>query len=327
MARKLRFEQAGGLYHIINRGNYRSWIFDTDGAKKSFEKTLLEACERSGWILHAYCVMGNHYHLALETPEPNLSEGMRWLQSVFAMRFNRFRKENGHIFQGRYKSIVLEGVERIGWLCHYIHLNPVRAGICSVTELGSYQYSSYWHLWDKRKRPGCVDFEASLGSAGSLKDTPAGRRKYREYLTWLAEDEARQKSLDFDRMSKGWAIGGKEFKKGLLNDEKYLKACLKLGVNEAREMRETAWAYRLERCCGVLSKSAEHIVNELKSADWKVATAAYMKKKLLCRNGWLAERLSMGTESAVARYTSEFFRGEREQVAPIYDKLMTRILD
>ena len=118
MARKVRFEHAGGLYHIINRGNYRSWIFDTDGAKQSFEKTLLEACARSGWILHAYCVMGNHYHLAVETPEPNLSEGMRWLQSVFAMRFNRFRKENGHIFQGRYKSIVFEGIEQLGSLCH-----------------------------------------------------------------------------------------------------------------------------------------------------------------------------------------------------------------
>jgi putative transposase len=72
---------------VINRGNYRSWIFESDGAKKSFEKTLLETCERSGWILDAYCVIGNRYDLALEAPEPNLSEGMRWLQSVFAMRF------------------------------------------------------------------------------------------------------------------------------------------------------------------------------------------------------------------------------------------------
>ena len=98
-------------------------------------------------------------------------------------------------------------------------------------------------------------------------------------------------------------------------------------MNEAREMRETAWGYRVERCCDVLGKSAEHIVNDLKSADWKVATAAYMKKKLLCRNGWLAERLSMGTESAVARYTSEFFRGERQQVAPFYEKLIAKVLD
>ena len=90
MSRKLRFEYPGAIYHILNRGNYRSWIFESEGAKKSFEKTLFEACEYAGWKLHAFVVMGNHYHLALETPEPNLSEGMRWLQSVFAMRFNRF---------------------------------------------------------------------------------------------------------------------------------------------------------------------------------------------------------------------------------------------
>ena len=172
-----------------------------------------------------------------------------------------------------------------------------------------------------------MDFEVCLGSAGSLKDTPADRRKYKEYLTWLAEDQPHQKTLNFDRMSKGWALGGKEFKKALFNDEKHLKACLKTGVDEAREMRDTAWSYRLEGCCDALGKSADHIVNDLKSADWKVATAAYMKKRLLCRNGWLAERLSMGTESAVARYTSEFFRGERPQVKPFHDKLIAKVLD
>ena len=79
------------MYHVLNRGNYRSWIFEDDGVKKSFEKSLFETCQKTGWILHAYCVMGNHYHLALETPEPNLSEGMRFLQSIFAIRFNKFR--------------------------------------------------------------------------------------------------------------------------------------------------------------------------------------------------------------------------------------------
>jgi len=126
MPRPLRFEYEGALYHVLNPGNYRSWIFEDDGAKASFEKALFEACERSGWILHAYCVMGNHYHLALETPQPNLSEGIRWLQGAYATRCNRYRKESGHLFQGRFKSIVVEDGERLAWLCHYIHLNPAR---------------------------------------------------------------------------------------------------------------------------------------------------------------------------------------------------------
>ncbi|MDQ8205575.1 transposase, partial [Pelagicoccus sp. SDUM812003] len=308
-----------------NRGNYRSWIFETDGAKASFEKSLLEAAERSGWKLHAYCVMGNHFHLALETPAPNLSEGMRWLQSSFAMRFNRFRKENGHIFQGRFKSIVVEDVERLAWLCHYIHLNPVRARICPVSDLRGYRYSSYFHLWDKRRRSKGVGFDVCLEGAGELKDTPAGRRKYQQYLAWLAEDEPRQKELLFDRMSNGWALGTKGFKQALLEDEKAIKACLELGVDDAREMRELAWEARLERCLGALGKVSGESGVESKSADWKVAIACYMKKTLLCRNGWLAERLNMGAESAVARYCSEFFRGGRTGALSHYRLLISKV--
>ena len=121
MARKVRFEYPGACYHVINRGNYRSRIFESEGARKSFVGTLRECCEAQGWCLHAWCLMSNHYHLLLETPEPNLVDGMRWLQSVFANRFNRFRKENGHVFQGRYKSIVLEDAA-MGPVAHYIHL-------------------------------------------------------------------------------------------------------------------------------------------------------------------------------------------------------------
>ena len=106
---------------MLNRGNYRQWIFKDDRAKETFVRTLFEACERAGWVLHGYCIMSNHYHLALETPDGNLSEGMRWLQSVFARRFNSFRKESGHLFQGRFKSLTVENETCLGWLGHYIH--------------------------------------------------------------------------------------------------------------------------------------------------------------------------------------------------------------
>jgi len=92
MARKTRIEYEGACYHVINRGNYRSWIFESVGARQSFLACLEEACATMGWRLHAWCLMGNHYHLCLETPHPNLVEGMRWLQSAFANCFNRYRK-------------------------------------------------------------------------------------------------------------------------------------------------------------------------------------------------------------------------------------------
>ena len=105
---------------------------------------------------------------AVETPEANLSEGMRWLKATFANRFNRFRREQGLLFQGRFKSLQVENQERLGWLCHYIHLNPVRARICEVDGLSSYPWSSYRLLGRPKQRPAWLSFEACLTSAGEL---------------------------------------------------------------------------------------------------------------------------------------------------------------
>ena len=126
MARQLRLEYPGAIYHVINRGNYRAYVFTSAGAKQAFEECLFAACARSGWLLHAFVIMGNHYHLALETPQGNLVAGMQWLQSTFANRFNKLRGEREHLFQGRYKSLLVEEGEALGLLCHYLHLNPVR---------------------------------------------------------------------------------------------------------------------------------------------------------------------------------------------------------
>ena len=106
MARKARLAVAGGVYHVINRGNYRSDIFRDERTRAAFLKCLDQTCGKTGWQVYGWCVMSNHYHLAIETPWPNLVEGMRWLQSTFSMRFNRLRKEHGHLFQGRYKSLI-----------------------------------------------------------------------------------------------------------------------------------------------------------------------------------------------------------------------------
>ena len=142
MARKPRLEFAGAIYHVISRGNYRKELFG-DRTAGAFEKTLFEACAKCGWLLHAYVIMSNHYHMAVETPEANLVEGMRWLQGTFGIRFNAFRGERGHVFQSRYKSLVIEEGRLLLGLVNYIHLNPVRAGIVTVAELRDYERSSY----------------------------------------------------------------------------------------------------------------------------------------------------------------------------------------
>ena len=173
MARKLRLEFPGACYHVINRGNYRAQVFATEQTRAAFEACVWEACEKSGWLLHAFVVMNNHYHLALETPEGNLVAGMQWLQATFANRFNRLRGERGHLFQGRYKSLLVEPGAALGQVCHYLHLNPVRAGLVAVGDLPTYRASSYWHLWQK-KRPAFLRVETALAEAGGLADTPAG---------------------------------------------------------------------------------------------------------------------------------------------------------
>jgi REP element-mobilizing transposase RayT len=142
MARKLRIEYPGAKYHIINRGNYRRDLFESTGAGEAFLTALGEAAGRHGWRLFAYVLMRNHFHLAIETPQPNLVEGMHWLQSTVATRFNRFRDERGHLFQGRYQSILIEDAAALARVVDYIHLNPVRARVVATEHLCDYRWSS-----------------------------------------------------------------------------------------------------------------------------------------------------------------------------------------
>ena len=112
MARTLRLEAEDGIYHVLNRGNYRADIFRADKTKTAFLTCLGEACGKAGWRVHAWCIMSNHYHLAVETPQGNLVGGMQWLQGTFSTRFNRLRGERGHLFQGRYKSLLVDPTDR-----------------------------------------------------------------------------------------------------------------------------------------------------------------------------------------------------------------------
>ena len=141
MVRSLRLEFPGAIYHITSRGNAREDIFLDEADRKIFLSIIADTVTRYNWILHAYCLMGNHYHLMLETPDPNLSLGMRQLNGVYTQTFNRRHKRVGHIFQGRYKSILVEKGPHLLELCRYIVLNPVKAGMVKRPE--HWLWSSY----------------------------------------------------------------------------------------------------------------------------------------------------------------------------------------
>src|ERR1700684_3899099 len=136
MPRKLRMEYEGAIYHVMNRGNRREDIFRDEADRKRFLETLGEACGKTQWQIHAYCLMRNHFHLVVETPQANLVAGMQWFLGTYTARFNRRHKLFGHLFSGRYKSLIVDGSGG-GYLktvCDYVHLNPVRAKLLKREE-------------------------------------------------------------------------------------------------------------------------------------------------------------------------------------------------
>jgi REP element-mobilizing transposase RayT len=312
MARSLRVEYPGAVYHVLNRGNYRKPVFETPEARDAFEACLFGACDRYGWRLYAYCTLSNHYHCALETTETNLSVGMQWLQSTFANRFNRAHQAHGHLFQGRFKSLIVERDEYLGPLIHYIHLNPIRANLATMDKPDTYRWSSLWYL-DKKKRPVFMDLSLGLHYAGNLADTPKGRRQYKAYLAWLQEDNTMKRRLQFSSLCRGWALGSKTFKEELV--EKYLPvgSVRHLEGADFQEANQVRWEAMVKACMKSLGKTKADVQSNRKAALWKVMIACSMKERTSVSNVWLAKTLNMGVPQGVSRSVGQFKKSKGQQ--------------
>ena len=151
MSRPLRLELAGALYHVTSRGDGREDIYLTDDDRVAWLETFAQVCERFNWICHAYCLMGNHYHVVIETPDANLSKGMRQLNGVYTQRFNRRHQSAGHVFQGRFKAIMVDKDSYLLELARYVVLNPLRAKM--VRKLEQWQWSSYLATCGQAPKP------------------------------------------------------------------------------------------------------------------------------------------------------------------------------
>ena len=174
MPRKLRVEYPGAIYHVMSRANGKGDIFLTDVDRQDFLKTLAEACQKTGFQVHAYCLMRNHFHLVVETPNANLVAGMRWLLSAYTLRFNPRHKRFGHVFSGRYKALIVDG-SGSGYLrtvCDYVHLNPVRARLLKPEQrLLEYPWSSFGgYLAAPAHRPEWLRVDRLLGEHGIQQD-------------------------------------------------------------------------------------------------------------------------------------------------------------
>jgi putative transposase len=178
MARPLRIEFPGAVYHVTSRGNALENIYVDDTDREAFLDVLAQVVERFHWLCHAYCLMSNHYHLLVETVEPTLSRGMRQLNGVYTQGFNRRHQRVGHLFQGRFKAILVEREAYLLELCRYVVLNPVRAKLVRAAK--DWRWSSYRATAGLAEAPSFLTTDWLLGQFSEKR--PEAQRRYRRFV-------------------------------------------------------------------------------------------------------------------------------------------------
>lgn len=202
MARPLRIEFPGAIYHVTSRGNARMSIFEDHRDRSRFLFILGEVVERFNWLCHAYCLMDNHYHLVVETVDGNLSLAMRHLNGVYTQSFNRRHNRGGHIFQGRFKSILVERDSYLLELCRYVVLNPVRARM--VEDPSQYRWSSYRATAGLSRRPVFLTVDWILGQFDEKRRE--ARKRYEQFVRAGVEEPS-----PVEKLKAQCILGGKEF--------------------------------------------------------------------------------------------------------------------
>ena len=320
MARSIRVEYAGAYYHVMARGNRRGAIFVDDDDRKFFLKCLSEACEKTGWLIHAWVLMGNHYHLFLETPEANLVEGMKWLQNTVTRRFNVRHREWGRLFGDRYKAVLVEGESGHYYttLWEYLHLNPCRARLVKAENGGSvldYPWSSLagGYALIPGRRPKWLAAEKGLEIMG-YSDTAKGRRELVDHLNERAANERSASGImvpeqgadgRVSHLLRGWYWGGREF----------AEKALKIAANAIRKPRRArgyhtsperlahgeAEAEKLLEAGLRAAGLVESGLKDLPANDpRKVVIASLLWSKTTVRQAWIAEKLEMKNAANVS---------------------------
>ena len=305
MPRGLRIQYPGAIYHVLNRGDQREDIFRDDADREKFLATLGETCGKTQWQVHAYCLMRNHFHLVLETPEPNLVYGMKWLLGTYTKRFNIRHKLCGHLFAGRYKALIVEGSGN-GYLrtvCDYVHLNPVRAHLLPAeAPLQAYRWSSYGdYLKAAPQRPGWLRVDRVLGEKGIPQDSKAGREQFAR----LMESRRAQETLaDYQAVRRDWILGSDEFRQELL-------AAASQGIGPThyggqRHQTEVAKAERMIKTeFQRLGWKEEGLSLLAKGHPAKVQLARRLREETTLSLKWIASRLRMGSWSYVSNLLAQ----------------------
>ena len=297
MPRKLRLEFPGALYHLMNRGDRREPIFKDATDRRTFLELLGQCCLKTGWQVHAHVLMANHFHLVVETPQPNLVAGMKWLLGVYTNRFNRRHKLFGHLFSGRYKSLLVDrsGDGYLKTVCDYVHLNPTRAKLVRAGKpLSSFQWSSWpSYLVASSYRPAWLRVDRLLGEYGIPKDSEAGRERLEQALDDRRHGEADD---EFESVRRGWCLGGDGFRKELL-----AQMSERIGPEHYGSERAETDAAKAERIIAAELKrrgwTEEQLRERPKGDAAKVQLAQRLRSETVQTVACIAKRLHLGSRA------------------------------
>jgi putative transposase len=318
MARQPRIEYPGAIYHVMAKGNRQEAIVHDEADRYRFIETLAEACGKTGWLVHAWVVMDTHYHAIIETPQGNLVAGMRWFQNTYTRRFNIRHRQGGHLFAGRYKAVLVEGVESghgdyLGNLIDYVHLNPVRAGLIDLSgkqSLSDYRWSSLvsGYLAAPRKRVKWMKTEAGYGIVG-IKDTLRGRQEYLGRIEAKGREakgapkQPEKKSLP-STLVRGWYWGTEQFKELLLSraNHEAIKRNRNYQTSQMGRDHTEEEAEKLVRTGLNKYKLSEEALERMPGSDRrKVAIAQSIHNNTTVSQKWIAERLRMKSAANVSQ--------------------------
>jgi len=279
----------------MNRGDRRKDIVKGDEDRRMFVRTLGEAAVYAGWEVHAYCLMRNHFHLVIETPEPTLVKGMQWMLGTYTARFNGRHKLRGHLFSGRYKAIMVDEGDD-GYLqrvCDYTHLNPARAKIVPSDEaLENYAWSSYpQYLEGPRKRLGWLRVDRLLGEHGVRRDNASGRREFSRRMEARRDDE----DDEFQKtVKRGWRFGGEDFLDRLV-DQMEDEPTENHEPGQAREAMTVRASNLVAEELRRLKLTTTDLQMMRKGDPVKVGIAERIHRETPMTLRWIAEALQMGS--------------------------------
>jgi putative transposase len=316
MARQPRFEYPGAVYHVMARGDGGKQIFVGKDDHESFLYWLERVCTSHGWRLHAWVLMGNHFHLLLETPEANLVSGMRMLLGTFGKAWNIRRQRQGHVFQGRYKAVPVSGegaadAHYFKCVADYIHLNPARAGLAGGVHgrLVDYPWSSLRH-YVRENPPPWQPMERVLEAFKLSKD----RRGRTSYLAWLetraAEHGGAINEEAMEALRRGWYLGEEGFKDKLLDLLDKTADKLLGNKSHAGEAVKAHHQGEAERIILIAARdfglpgTREELIHLKKGDPRKVACAALVKRLTSVSNEWIADRLAMGHPASMSQHVN-----------------------